>query len=181
MEIMYSLLIILIIGCLLAIVYIFYYNKLQEAKLKVNEAESIIDENLRKKYDTLIDIKSLIDNTIKNNKINFKELDSLKDADISNFDLDRKLEDVLNLINTVCEDHKKLKDSKEMDGFLEEIKRTDERITSAKAFYNKYITDSNMLVKKFPSNIIAKIHGISTKNFYDNKNMEDEDINDFKL
>ncbi|MBR1417110.1 MAG: LemA family protein [Bacilli bacterium] len=181
MELVYALLIILIIACLLAIVYVFYYNKLQEAKLKVNEAESIIDENLRKKYDTIIDIKNLIDNTIKNNKINFKDLNNLKELNLSNFDLDRKLDEYMNLINTVSEDHKKINDSKEMDEFLSEIKRIDEKITSAKSFYNNYITESNLLAKKFPSNIIARIHGINVKPFFDNKNMEDEDINDFKL
>ena len=181
MELVYALLIILIIACLLAIVYVFYYNKLQEAKLKVNEAESIIDENLRKKYYTMIDIKNLIDNTIKNNKINFKDLNNLKELNLSNFDLDRKLDEYMNLINTVSEDHKKINDSKEMDEFLSEIKRIDEKITPAKSFYNNYITESNLLAKKFPSNIIARIHGINVKPFFDNKNMEDEDINDFKL
>ena len=64
---------------------------------------------------------------------------------------------------------------------LNDIKRIDEKLTSAKDFYNKYITESNALVLKFPSNIVALIHKIKQKNFFDNKDLNDEEINDFKL
>ena len=48
-------------------------------------------------------------------------------------------------------------------------------------FYNKYTSKSNELVRKFPSNIIAKFHNISIRNFFDNKDLNDDIINDFKL
>ena len=51
MDIIYALLIILIIACLVLICYVYYYNKLQDCKLKIDEAESIVDESLREKYD----------------------------------------------------------------------------------------------------------------------------------
>ena len=181
MEVLYALLIILILGCLLAIIYIFYYNKLQEIKLKIDEAESIIDENLRKKYDSIIDIKNIIDKEIKNNKISFKDLEKLKDENISNFDMDRKLDEQMNLIEQIVNDYKIIQDNDDIYNLLNNIKRIDEKLTSAKDFYNKYITESNTLVRKFPSNIVAKFHNIKNKNFFDNKNMNDEEINDFKL
>ena len=181
MELLYALLIILILLCLLAIVYIFYYNKLQDTKLKIDEAEVILDESLRKKYDTIIDIKSLINKVTKNNKINFKDMDKLKTQDISNFDLDRKLDKFMNLINQIFNDYKSVKESDELNDKLDEIKRIDEVITSAKAYYNKYISESNELVRKFPSNIVAKFHNVKIKNFFDNKDLNDDDINDFKL
>ena len=181
MELLYALLIIVVIACLIAIAYIFYYNKLQENKLKVNEAESIIDENLRKKYDLLIDIKNIITKQVKNKKINFDEIDNLKEEEISNFDFDRKLEDFVNLINTVLEDNKKIKDDKDITKKFNEIKEADEKISTAKTFYNKYIAELNALVLKFPSNIIARFHNIKSKNFFDNKDMTDENINDFKI
>lgn len=181
MELLYALLIILVIICLLAIVYIFYYNRLQDIKLKIDESESIIDESLRYKYDTIVDIKSIIDKEAKNNKISFKDIDMLKDIKISNFDLDRRLNEYMNLIDKVLNDYKNIRENKDMNNKLDEIKNIDEKITSAKTFYNKYITESNELVRKFPSNIVAKFHNIQIKNFFDNKDMNDEDINDFKL
>ena len=181
MELLYALLIILILICLLAIVYIFYYNRLQDFKVKTDEAEAIIDESLRQKYDTIIDIKNMINKIVKNNKINFKNFDEIKEQEISNFDLDRKLNEFMNLIEQVFNDYKSVKENDELNEKMDEINRIDEKITSAKAYYNKYISESNELVRKFPSNIVAKFHNIKIKNYFDNKDMNDDDINDFKL
>jgi len=181
MELLYALLIILILICLLAIVYIFYYNKLQDFKLKVDEAEAILDESLRNKYDIILEIKTLIKKVARNNKINFKDIDELKNKELSNFDLDRKLDEYMNLINQVFNDYKSVNQNEELNNKLDDIARINEKITSAKAYYNKYISESNELVRKFPSNIVAKFHNIKIKNFFDNKDMNDEDINDFKL
>ncbi len=181
MDLIYALLIILIIGCLLTIIYIFYYNKLQDVKLKIDEAESIIDENLRKKYDIIVDIKNIIENELKDEKISFKEIEELKNENISNFNMDRKLDEFLNLIDKIKNDYEVIKTNKDMIAFLKDIKKTNEKLDSAKSFYNTNITESNSLVRKFPSNIIAKFHNIKIKPFFDNKNMNDDDINDFKL
>ena len=181
MNIFYGLLIAIIVGALLAIIYIVYYNKLQDAKLKIDEAERIIDENLRAKYDVIVAMKKLIKKTLRNAKINFKDIDEVKDQDISNFDFDRKLTDYLTIMDSVINDYKKVQEKQEIYTMLNDIKRIDEKLTSAKDFYNKYITESNALVLKFPSNIVALIHKIKQKNFFDNKDLNDEEINDFKL
>ena len=181
MNMFYITLIAIIIVSLLAIVYIIYYNKLQDAKLKIDEAERIIDENLRAKYDVIVNMKKLIKKTLRNAKINFKDIDEVKDIDISNFDFDRKLTDYISIIDSVINDYKKVQEKQEIYTMLNDIKKIDERLTSAKEFYNKYITESNELVLKFPSNIIALIHNIKQKNYFDNKDLTDEVINDFKL
>ena len=181
MELLYALLLILILICLLAIVYIFYFNKLQDDKLKIDEAEAILDESLRNKYDIIVEIKALIKKVVKNNKINFKDIDEIKKEEISNFDLDRKLNEYTLLINQIFNDYKSVKENEEINNKMEEASRINEKITSAKAYYNKYISESNELVRKFPSNIVAKFHNIKIKNFFDNKDLNDEEINDFKL
>lgn len=180
MEIVYSLLILLIIACLIIICYVFYYNKLQDCKLKIDEAESIIDESLREKYDLIVTIKNLITSNI-NDKINFKDIDELKEQNISNFDLDRKLSEYKTLILKINDDYIELDKNKEFKDYLNQIKRADEKISAAKKFYNNYITISNELVRKIPSNIVAKINNIEIKNFFDGKDMNDNDFNDFKL
>ena len=58
---------------------------------------------------------------------------------------------------------------------------SESEIVAARKYYNDIITDYNKLVKKFPSNIVAKISGYKTKTYFDGKNMEDDDVNDFKL
>ncbi len=181
MTIIYALLILLIIGGIGAIVYIIYYNALQDCKTKIDESESMIDEALRSKYDILLKLESLIKTNIKETKINFKDLNDLKKESISNFQLERKLVDTVLLINKIQDDFPSLEEIKEYRELLNDIRVMDEKINASKKYYNKYTSKSNELVRKFPSNIIAKFHNITIRNFFDNKDMNDDIINDFKL
>ena len=60
MAFIYAILIILIVGGIGTITYIVYYNALQDCKVKIDEAESMIDEALRSKYDILLKLESII-------------------------------------------------------------------------------------------------------------------------
>lgn len=181
MAFIYAILIILIVGGIGTITYIVYYNALQDCKVKIDEAESMIDEALRSKYDILLKLESIIKNNIKETKINFKNLNDLKKESISNFQLERKLVDTVLLINKIQDDFPELEEQKDYRELLNDIRVMDERINASKKFYNKYTSKSNELVRKFPSNIIAKFHNITIRNFFDNKDMNDDIINDFKL
>lgn len=181
MAFIYAILIILIVGGIGTITYIVYYNALQDCKVKIDEAESMIDEALRSKYDILLKLESIIKNNIKETKINFKDLNDLKKESISNFQLERKLVDTVLLINKIQDDFPELEEQKDYRELLNDIRVMDERINASKKFYNKYTSKSNELVRKFPSNIIAKFHNITIRNFFDNKDMNDDTINDFKL
>ena len=39
----------------------------------------------------------------------------------------------------------------------------------------------NAYIRKFPNNIVAKMHKIKSKPFFDGKDMTDIEINDFKI
>lgn len=181
MAFIYAILILLIISGIGTITYIIYYNALQDCKVKIDESESMIDEALRSKYDILLKLESLIKTNIKETKINFKDLNDLKKESISNFQLERKLVDTVLLINKIQDDFPELEEIKDYRELLNDIRVMDERINAAKKYYNKYASKSNELVRKFPSNLIAKFHNITVRNFFDNKDMNDDIIDDFKL
>ena len=48
-------------------------------------------------------------------------------------------------------------------------------------YYNKHTSSLNNYIRKFPNNIIAKIHHVKVKPYFDGKDMTDNDIEDFKL
>ena len=173
-------LVILIIACLIGIYYAISFNTLNDLKTKVHEAEVIIDEALRTKYDTLMRVSNHIRAHMDNNKNYFREYEKLKDANISNFDMDRKLNEGYTLILKMIDDLK-LNNDEEINQELEQIKRLDEKLTAAKNYYNKNTSEENAIVRKFPTNIIAKIHGFKVKLFFDGKDMDDEIIDDFKM
>lgn len=172
------LLLIIVIG-LIAILYVITYNSLVEYKIKIEKAESIIDDSLRQKYDIIAKLNVLIKKVV-TKKDYLKEYIELKEKRISNYELDRKLTEAVNIIFEVKNDYSEL-DKKDFNKELKDIDNIDETLISGKNYYNKYTSDLNKKIQKFPTNIVAKIHRYKIKPFFDGKNMQDAVIDDFKL
>ena len=172
------LLLIVILG-LLAIIYASIYNNLVNYKLKIDKAEGIIDESLRQKYDIIAKLNIAIKKVV-TKKDYLKEYIDLKDKRITNYELDRKLTEAYNIILEVKNDHEEL-NTKEFNKDLKEIDRINETLTSCKTHFNNNTGELNKLIKRIPTNIVAKIHEYKIKPFFDGKNMQDAVIDDFKL
>ena len=179
MNLFEIILIIIIIVGLLAIVYATIYNNLVGYKLKIEKAEGLIDEALRQKYDIICKLNIAIKKVV-TKKDYLKEYIDLKDKRISNYELDRKLTEAYNIILEVKRDYDEL-DTKEFNNDLKEIDKLNESLVSGKTYYNNNTNELNKIIRKFPSNIVAKIHGYKIKPFFDGKNMQDAVIDDFKL
>ena len=172
-------LVLTIIVGIIAIAYVITYNNLVNYKIKIEKAEGIIDENLRQKYDLIVKMNIAIKKVV-TKKDYLKDYIDLKDKRISNYELDRKLTEAMNIILEVKNDYNEL-DNKEFNNELKEINIINETLTSCKTYYNKNTTELNQIIRKFPSNIVAKIHRYKIKPFFDGKNMQDAVIDDFKL
>jgi len=181
MEFVYLILALIIIIGGLAICYITFYNLIQYTKTKIEQAESIIDETLRIRYDLMIRTNNLVKAVLKEEKSYFKDLEKLKNMNISNFDMDRKIDEYILLFEQLKNDFKKLEENRGIKDITKEIRDTNEKLSASKSYYNKYVTDFNRYVRMFPANIIARLHRFDAKNYFDNKNMQDSDLNDFKL
>ena len=165
----------------LGIVYLVYYNKLQSKKIRVDESEVVIDDTLRKRYDLVIRICDIIKSSVKIKADYFKGFENLKNKNLSNFDLDRKITEAMTLILKVKEDYPELNDEKSLNEIFKELKENEEKLEAAKNFYNKYTGELNVLVKTFPSNIVSRIHRLDKKAYFDGKDLDDDIIKDFKL
>ena len=181
MGFVYVLLAVIIIFGILAMVYISFYNVFQYTKTKIEQAESLIDETLRVRYDLIIRVNNLVKAAQPEEKSYFKDIDNLKDANISNFDMDRKLAEYVQLFEQLKKDFKKLDENRGIKDISKEIKDTEEKLSASKLYYNKNVTDFNRLVRMFPANLVARMHKLEAKNYFDDKNMQDDDTNDFKL
>ena len=180
MPILYSFLFIIILLGACGIFYVYQYNKLQHSKTKIDHAECLIDEALRTTYDILLKADKYVQNEL-GDKSYFKGLDKIKEENISNFDLDRKLTEYISLLDQIKLDHTDLSNNKAFKDILNEMKKSTEKLQASKSYYNKYTSELNDLIRTFPSNLVARLHTINIKPFFDGKNMEDEIVDDFKL
>ena len=157
--------IIIVLACAIAVFYATIYNKFQEYIIRINEVESMIDTYLRNKYDLINKSIPIIKGNIKSEKEIFGEIVKLRSRKIGNFELYRIL----------------TKASNELNELRTEYNDIDIKIDNAIEYYNDNITIYNSLLKKFPSNIIATFGKYKEKLFFDRKDMNDDDYDDFKL
>lgn len=173
--------IVITILILVSIYYVYLYNRINETIIRVDEAETRIDNNLRDKYDLLNRCVSLFKNKIELDPNTFKDIIKLRARKISNFDLDRVLVSAYNEFLTLYEAHSELRESDEIYKASRQLELIDEELLTLRNYYNANITNYNKMIKKFPTNIIAKINKYKERPFYDLKDRTDEDYEDFKL
>lgn len=174
-------LIVIIIVAVLFLMYSTIYNKFQDSIIKLNEVEGKIDETLRDKFDNILEINNIIKETIKTNKPIVDNISKLKDEKISSFELDRKLAEAIAKINFVRKQYEELHNIEKLNKLAYDIDEMDESLSAYKKYYNENIVDYNKLIRKFPFNIIGLILKYKEKTFFDGKDLNDDDIKDFKL
>lgn len=179
-SLMIVILLIILIVCVIAVFYAKTYNKFQDYIIRINEVESIIDTSLRGKYDLLNRAIPIIKSNIENKDI-FGEIVKIRSRKISNFELYRILISSSNELNEIKNNYPEIEKSEEIKKIIKEINTIDNKLINTIEYYNDNITIYNSLLKKFPSNIIAILSKYNEKLFFDRKDMNDEDYNDFKL
>lgn len=172
---------IVIITCSVAVFYATIYNKFQDYIIRINEVESMIDNNLRNKYDLLNRVIPIIKSTISKDKEFFEEIIKLRSRKLGNFELYRVLIRTSNEFTALKEEYPEIEKSTEIKKIKSQIDDIDLKLDNEIDYYNENISIYNSLLKKFPSNLVAAICKYKEKLFFDRKDMNDEDYNDFKL
>lgn len=182
-SLMIIILVIIVIVCLISIFATITYNKFQDYIIRVNEVESIIDNNLRNKYDLINRAIPIIKTSIEKEeeKDIFENIVKLRSRKIGNFELYRVLIESSNELNGIKEKYPKIKTSEEINKIIEKIDEIDSKMDNLIEYYNDNVTIYNELLKKFPSNVVATFCKYKEKLFFDRKDMNDEDYEDFKL
>lgn len=176
-----NIIILLFIVLVLLSLIIFYatiYNRFQNYIIRINTVEKDIDNTLRNKLDIVNRAIKIINNNVKDTKLN--EPNFKKDK-LSNFDLDRKITSLINELVQLKDKHSKLSNNDNFNTAWFDLNEVDEELLAYKSYYNNNIIKFNKLIRMFPSNIVGKIARFKEKLFYDGKDMNDEDIKDFKV
>ena len=172
---------LIVIGiCLILIWYINIYNRFQTFIIRLNEAETNIDSVLRKRFDLLNKSIGIIKSVTEKDDV-LPTITKLKSKKLSNFELDRFLYEAINEYTVYKEDYKELMKN---DSFVKidiSLNESEAEIVALRKYYNDIITDYNEVARTFPSNIVRKISRYKIRPYFDGKNMEDDDINDFVL
>jgi len=176
-----TLFILIILFCVISLIYMLIYNKVNDLIIRINEAEANIDSSLRNKYDLINRSVSIIKGNEEISNNTFEEIVKLRSRKISNFELERKLTNAYNEFLNYKDKFNKYKESEEIIKISINLEEINEKLSILIEYYNNNITKYNKMIVMFPTNIIAKINKFNTKLFFDRKDMTDDDYKDFKL
>lgn len=177
-----STIIIVIIG--LVVVLAFYvigvYNKLINARNKVNNQFSQIDVQLKRRADLIPNLVETVKGYAKHEENTFKEVVEARNKAVNAGTINEKveaqgeLEGAISKLFALSEAYPELKANENFLSLQADLKDVEEKISYARQFYNDSAMTYNNLVDMFPSNIVAKMFKFVKFDFFKASEKEKE-------
>ena len=181
-----SALIVLVVILVIAAIIVFWlfgmYNGLVRARVRVKEAWSGIDVQLKRRSSL---IPNLVE-TVKGYAAHEKEV--LENVTRARAMLDRAqtpgqaaqadniLQGTLRSLFAVAENYPDLKANQNFLELQRELTDTEDKIAYARQFYNTNVSSYNQKIQVVPTNIIAGMFGFTAEEFYEAEEAAREDV-----
>lgn len=180
-------LLVLVVAAVLVGYVISVYNSLQSLKVKIKEAWSQIDVQLKRRVDLIPNLVETVKGYATHEQEVFENVTKARSALMSAGNpqeagqADTMLTGALKSLFAVAEAYPELK---AQEGFLNlqgELSDTEDKVAYSRQFYNSVVRDFNQKIVVVPSNIIAGIFGFKQEEFFEAEESEREAVKvDFK-
>lgn len=163
--------IILIIGGILLFLW-YIYNSLVRSKLRVGEAFSQIDVQLKRRTDLIPNLVETVKGYAKHEKDVFEKVSELRSELMKakgpeeKADVNNQLSQTLKSIFAVAEAYPELKASDNFKELQGELSDTENKIAYSRQFYNSTVLDYNTKLQVFPNVFFAKILNFKPAEFF---------------
>lgn len=180
--------IILIAIVAIIVVYtIGIYNTLIKGRIRIDEAWSDIDIQLKRRYDLIPNLISTVKGYAKHESTLFKEVTEARTAAMSahssgdlakSADAENMLSRALQGLMVQVEAYPQLKANENFLDLQNELSDTENKIQASRRFYNGTVRDYNSRCKMFPSNLIANGFNFKVREFFEVTDVkEKENVN----
>ena len=165
--------IILAVVVVLIIWTIFLYNRFIQLRNRVQEGWSDIEVQLKRRYDLIPNLVNTVKGYAKHEKGTFEKVTEMRANAINasgtknQAQAENMLTDALKSIFAVSENYPDLKANENFVELQRELTDTENKIQSARRFYNSVVIDFNNAVQVFPSNIIASAFRFVQMEFFE--------------
>jgi LemA protein len=174
--------ILLIVLALLVVYLIGIYNKLSRLKVRIQEAWSQIDVQLKRRIDLIPNLVETVKGYAKHEKEVFENVTKARSAlmGASNAheaaEADNMLTGALKTLFAVAEAYPELKAQEGFVNLQKELSDTEDKVSYARQFYNTVVRDYNQMLVVFPSNIIGGAFGFTQHEFFRTEGSDREPV-----
>lgn len=158
------------------------YNSVIGAKMRVGEAFSQIDVQLKRRADLIPNLVETVKGYAKHEKEVFEEVTKARAALMSAKGVEDKAKANSELGNTlkslfaVAEAYPNLRASENFSALQEELSDTENKIAYARQFYNSVVMDYNTKLATFPTVIFARALGFQPAEFFAATDAEKKEV-----
>lgn len=163
---------VIVISSILLFIW-FLYNGLITAKLRVNEALSQIDVQLKRRADLIPNLVETVKGYAKHEKELFEKVTEQRSALVSakgmheKAEANNQLSQTLKSIFAVAESYPDLKASQNFSELQSELSDTENKIAYSRQFYNSSVLDYNTKIKVFPNVFFAQLLNFKEAEFFE--------------
>lgn len=161
------------LGVLLVLFFVFTYNKFVRLIFRSKEAWSDIEVQMKRRYDLIPNLIETVKGYAKHEQNTLEKVISARNmamnasTAVEHGQAENMLTGALKSIFALSENYPDLKANENFLELQRELSDTENKIQSARRFYNANVRDLNIATDVFPSNILAKIFGFSKMEFFD--------------
>ena len=150
----------------------YLYNSIVVAKMRVSEALSQIDVQLKRRTDLIPNLVETVKGYAKHEKELFEKVTQARSSLVSaqgpteKAHANNQLSQTLKPIFAVAEAYPDLKASQNFMELQEEVSDTENKIAYARQFYNSIVLNYNAKLKVFPNMFFAKVLNFKEAEFF---------------
>ncbi len=169
-----AVIIIIIVGILALLVFyvIGIYNKLVNARNKVENQFSQVDIQLKRRADLIPNLVETVKGYAKHEEGTLKGVIEARNKAVNAGTVNEKVEannqltGALNKLFALAEAYPELKANENFMELQKDLKDTEDKITYARQFYNDSAMSFNNLVQMFPSNFVANMFNFKPYDYF---------------
>jgi LemA protein len=161
------------IGLVLLILFIWgLYNSLVTLKVRIQEAMSQIDVQLKRRADLIPNLVETVKGYAAHEKQIFENVSQARSALMSakspqdKAAADNQLTGALKTLFAVAENYPTLRASENFQSLQKEVADTEDKVAYSRQFYNNVVMDFNTKIVMFPNVIIANMMGFKEEEFF---------------
>jgi len=164
--------IVLVVAAVAALGIIGLYNGLIKLKIRVDEAWSDIDVQLKRRHDLIPNLINTVKGYATHERELFEKVTAARTAAMGaetpaqKEQAENMLSGTLKSLFAVAENYPDLKANQNFLELQRELTDTEDKIQAARRFYNANVRDFNTKLQVFPSNIIAGMLNFTKREFF---------------
>jgi len=163
---------VIIIVAVIVLYVIAVYNGLIARRNQVREAWATIDTQLKRRYDLIPNLMETVKGAAKHERETLDAVIAARNAAMNANGADARgtaentLTGALKSVFALAENYPNLKANENFLELQRELTDTETKIQAARQFYNTVVMGLNTSVEQFPTNMVARMFGITTEQLF---------------